>query len=973
MGTKKLTYFLTVLFAAFVFVHAAVAQEFTVSGSVTEAGTSEPLPGISIVIKGTTTGTTTNFDGLYNLRVNNGQTLVFSYIGYKTQEFVVTGNQTLNVQMEVETESLDEVIVVGYGSVRKRDVTGSVASVKPEDFNTGVTTSPSDLIQGKVSGLMITNSSGDPGANSTIRIRGNSSVRSGNDPLIVVDGVPLAGGSIGSGVSLPGLGNSDARNPLNFINPNDIASIDVLKDASATAIYGSRGANGVIIITTKKGSKGKTHVDYNSSFSTGTIARRIPLFSTEEFAAKTTADNKLGADVNGFDTILRTSFSQSHNVAMRGGSDDLVYRLSLSSQDQQGIIKDSGLQKYTANLTATHEFLNDRLIVDANIIIASITDNHVPISNDIGFEGNLMSAALNWNPTRALYKPDGSINQFSLSDPNPLALLAYVDDNSKTQRILNNFAITLKLTNQLNYKMNIGIDQTSSSRETELSNELWRQNVLGLGYAVVSDLNTSSQLYEHTLNYNNTFSQNFRFEGLLGYSYQVFERWGKGISGRGFTYNDVSYINQLQAISQETRNVYSWADPSNELQSFFGRVNFSLYDKVLVTATMRADGSSKFGVNNKYGFFPSMAMAYRLSDESFVPEIFDDLKVRVGWGMTGNQEFPAGASQEQYSITRDGLTRSQFDNPDLRWETSTTYNAGIDFSLLESRLSGSVEYFNKTTVDLLFNADAALPGPSGTRRWQNLDASVINKGLELSLNATLVNGRDFSWDLGGNVSFIENLLDNFSGIVETGGLHGQGMTGTTVQRFANGYPLNVFYTLDFKGLDANGIGIYSDQKEYLGDPNPKTILGLNTRLTYKQLDLSANLNGAFGHYIYNNTFTSVLVASNPSKGRNSSPLSTLPNESDDNAIKASSRYLEKGDFLRLNNMTLGYNVKSAPLFFSSLRFSVTGQNLFVLTSFNGFDPEVNVNKAVAGVPSYGIEYIPYPTARVFTFGLNASF
>ena len=342
-------------------------------------------------------------------------------------------------------------------------------------------------------------------------------------------------------------------------------------------------------------------------------------------------------------------------------------------------------------------------------------------------------------------------------------------------------------------------------------------------------------------------------------------------------------------------------------------------------------------------------------------------------GQTGNQEFPAGASQAQYEITRDGITRSQYDNPDLKWETTSTINLGIDFSLYQSRISGSVEYFNKKTIDLLFNADAAMPGPSGARRWTNLNANVINKGFEVSLSGMIIKGDDVTFSLGGNISLLQNKLNDFSGVVETGLLHGQGISGTPSQRFVSGQPLNVYYMLVFQGLDASGMGIYSESKQYIHDPNPKTILGLVANGTYKNWDLLANFNGAFGHYIYNNTATSVLVVSNPSKGRNTSPLYTLPGESNDNALKASTRYLEKGDYLRLNSLTLGYTLKSSPLIFKSLRFTLTGQNLFVITKYTGFDPEVNVDENINGIPSRGIDYTSYPSARTYTFGISASF
>ncbi|WP_319590799.1 TonB-dependent receptor [uncultured Draconibacterium sp.] len=959
------------LFSAFFMISSAFAQEVTVTGKVVDSQSKEPLPGVSIVVDGTTTGTVTNFDGEYTIDVNTGAVLVYSYIGYSDLQKEVTAGGVMNIELSTSTESLDEVVIVGYGSVKKKDATGAVSSVKTEDFNRGVSSSPSDLIQGKVSGVMITNSSGDPGANTSIRIRGNSSVRSGNDPLIVVDGVPLSGGATTASANV-GIGDSDARNPLNFINPSDIESMDILKDASATAIYGSRGANGVIIITTKKGTSGKNHVEYNASFSAAKAANLIPVYSASEFAAVSPSmDN--GGSVDAMDAIFRTSFSQNHNVAFTGGNADMKYRLSLSAQDQQGVIENTGLEKYTANLTASQDFFDKVLTVDVNMITSQVNDEYAPISNNAGYTGSLISNALAWNPTDVLLNSDGSYNQPSLDLSNPLAMLDMINDNASTLRVLSSMSATLKITPDLTYKLNLGWDMSRSTRGTSISKELFYSGIYEKGTASVNDLYTESKLMEHTLTYNKLYNENFRFNAMAGYSYQVNDRWGKGIYGENFTYEQVDYIDQLQAISQDTRDISSYYDPTSELQSFFGRVNFSLYDKFLVTATMRADGSSKFGSNNNYGYFPSTAVAYRISEESFVPEVFDDLKIRLGWGQTGNQEFPAGASQAQYSITRDGLTRSQFDNPDLKWETSTTYNVGVDFTLFDSKLSGSIEYFNKRTEDLLFYAEAAYPSPSSGKVWTNLDAEVLNTGVEVSLSGRIVETNDFSFDLSANISFLTNELQNFGRIVETGGLHGQGMSGVTSQRFVEGQPLNVFYLLVFEGLDPDGISQYAEGKQYVGDPNPDQILGVSASMRYKNWDLVANFNGAFGHQVYNNTATSILVASNPTKGRNTSPLYVIDGESPDNAISASTRYLEDGDFIRLNNLTLGYTFKDAPWVFERARLSLTGQNLFLITDYSGFDPEVNVNKAVDGVPSFGIDYVPYPNSRTFTFGLNVSF
>lgn len=946
-------------------------QQRTITGKVTSA-TEGPLPGVNIVLQGTTQGAMTNLDGSYTISVPGPQAvLIFSFISYTTQSITVGDKSTIDVVLASAVSALNEVVVTGYGTQRKKDITGAVSNIKSAEFNKGAISNAAQLIAGKAAGVMVTNSSGDPGANASIRIRGNSSVRAGNDPLIVVDGVPLSGGNTTANGDLQNLGNSSARNPMNFINSSDIANIDILKDASATAIYGSRGANGVILITTKQGSTGSNSIEYDGSVSISSIAHKIKLLNASEFKAIAPTQDQ-GGSVDALDAILRTGISQNHNLAFIGGNENLKYRLSLGTQDLQGIVKTSGQKKYTANLNVNQEFFKKRLTLNTGIIYSVVNDSYAPVSRNAGFEGSLIGNALVWNPTRAFTKADGTFDQFSSSDTNPLALLDYFHDKAKTERFLGNMSATLKIFEGLEYKLNLGIDRSNSERTVELSSLLNRQDILGRGYAGVNDLNTNSFLVEHTLNYIKSFN-NIRFTGLLGYSYQTFNRMGKSVSGKDFAFDQVSYIDQLQAISQANRAISSYKDPETELQSYFGRVNLNLHDKFMLTATIRADGSSKFGTNNKYGYFPSVALAYRISEEAFIPKVFNDLKLRFGWGQTGNQEFPAGASQAQYQITRDGLTRSQYDNPDLRWETSTTLNAGIDFSLFNSRITGSVEYFNKKTVDLLFNAEAAMPGPSGARRWTNLDANVTNKGFEIGLNGMLVKTADVTFSIGGNVSFLQNKLTNFSGVVETGILNGQGITGTPSQRFINGQPLNVYYMLIFNGLDDSGVGTYSDSKQYIHDPNPKTILGIVSSATYKNWDLLVNLNGVFGHYVYNNTATSVLVASNPSKGRNTSPLYTLAGESNSNALKASTRYLEKGDYLRLNNLTLGYTLKGNNPIFKSLRFSLTGQNLFCITKFTGFDPEVNVDANINGVPSYGIEYTPYPSARTYTFGISASF
>jgi iron complex outermembrane receptor protein len=544
----------------------------------------------------------TNPDGSYTISVPGPQAvLLFSFISYTTQSITVGAQTTIDVVLVPAVSTLNEVVVTGYGTQRKKDITGAVSNIKSDDFNKGAISNASQLIAGKAAGVMVTNSSGDPGANASIRIRGNSSVRAGNDPLIVVDGVPLSGGNTTADGDLQTLGNSSARNPMNFLNSSDIATIDILKDASATAIYGSRGANGVIMITTKQGAAGANGVEYDGSVSIGSISHKIKLHNAAEFRAIAPTQDQ-GGSVDALDAILQTSISQNHNLAFKGGNENLKYRLSLGIQDLQGIVKTSGQKKYTANLNVNQKFFKNRVTLNTGIIYSVVNDTYAPVSTNAGFEGSLIGNALVWNPTRPFKKADGTFDQFSSSDTNPLALLDYFHDKAKTDRFLGNMSATLKIIEGLEYKVNLGIDRSISERGVELSSLLNRQDILGRGYAGVNDLSSSSYLIEHTLNYSKSFTDKIRFIGLLGYSYQTFNREGKGISGRDFAFNQVSYLDQLQAISQANRNIYSFKDPQTELQSYFGRVNLNLYEKFMLTATIRADGSSKFGANNKYGY-----------------------------------------------------------------------------------------------------------------------------------------------------------------------------------------------------------------------------------------------------------------------------------------------------------------------------------------------------------------------------------
>ncbi|MEZ4828893.1 MAG: SusC/RagA family TonB-linked outer membrane protein [Bacteroidia bacterium] len=959
----------------------------TVTGKVTSSNDGSPLAGATVLVEGTTVGAFTDDQGRYSVNAGSGANLIFSFVGYARQTIAVEGRSVIDVVMEATDATLEEVVVVGYGTVKKKDLTGAVSSIKADDFNAGIIVAPDQLVQGKVAGVQIMTNSGQPGGTATFRIRGNASVRAGNQPLFVVDGVPLDGRTARPDVGLNGIGASPSANPLNFINPNDIESIDVLKDASATAIYGSRGANGVVIITTKRGKAGAPSISYNASVGVSSILKRLDVLTGDEYRATLQDYGLTGGNFGGSEdalgAILRNGITQNYNISINGGNDQGRYRISSSYLDQEGIVQKSGLKKYTSSFNGTYNFLNDRLTIDMNLLASHNREQIAPISNDAGFTGSLIGQALQWFPTRPLRKANGDLDiELGSTTINPLAMLEANDDVANTTNVLASISPSFKITDNLQYKFLYSVNHGNGLRRSQIASWINIQGVEGRGWAAFSNNVLTTQQFTHTLNYNTSLGSNVDLNAVAGYEYMKFENRGMNLSGQDFLTDEIPYNNILQNSSQSSRGIGSFVDPTAELQSFFGRANVNIQGKYLFTATVRADGSSKFGDNNKYGVFPSFAAAWNLANEDFLSgSPFESLKLRAGWGQTGNQEFPAGAAQERYAFGNNGVFNGleNVANPDLRWETSTTLNVGLDFSVANGRIYGSLDYFNRSTTDLLFNFETIQPAPAG-RYWVNLDGEVINSGFEYLINAFIISSDNISWEVGINGAFLTNVLKNYVGpSVLTGALHGQGITGTTVQRLESDQPLNAFYTREWQGIGENGLDILTDNGNtfyYLGDPNPDVLLGITSSFTAGKFSANINFNGAFGHQIYNNTANTILPIGNLNSGRNiaASLLDVDNQENLSNSIKASSRYLEKGDYLKLTNATLAYNL--GDLFngyVKGARVFVTGQNLFVLTNFTGFDPEINVDKQVNGVPSFGIEYAVYPTARSIIAGVSFSF
>ncbi len=988
------------LFALFVAFTGVLTAQTAVNGTVTDADSGDPLIGASVLVTGTTTGTVTDFEGNFTINLPaNAESLTISYTGYSTQVVEINGQTTFNVSLN-SGELLGEVVVVGYGSVRKTDLTGAVTALSEEDFNAGVITSPEELIQGRAAGVQITQTSGEPGAGVNFRIRGTSSVRGNNNPLFVVDGVPLSGENTSADGNVSGLGNTSARNPLNFLNPNDIASIDVLKDASATAIYGSRGANGVVIITTKSGAGDRGALSYNFSVGFASLSRRYDLLNADEFLDAYTDFNGAtaaalldgGTETDWQDEIFRTGMTTNHSLSFGGGDSDGNYRFSVSYMDQEGIVEESGLQRLSARFNGTKKFINDRLTLSTQVTVSDIHDDNVPITTNSGFEGDLLGNILKANPTQPVRRPDGTFNQLSNTEPNPVALLNLYEGFTNTLRMLGNVSADIKIAEGLNFKTVVGLDRSFSSRVDAQSRDLLAgTGVFGIGRLNLNDIQVDNDLWENYFTYTKDLGT-VNFTGLLGYSYQRFERAGKAASYAQFRTSDLDImINNLASANQSTSSVGAIGNNSfrtvDELQSYYTRLNFNVAEKYLFTATVRADGSTRFGGGNRYGVFPSAAFKWRLIEEDFVPAAFSDLGLRIGYGITGNQELPHNLYQtrQRYSDFRfnpgvdniDGgnLSTVAFANPDLKWESTAQINAGIDFGFADNRISGSFDYYRKNTNDLLIQITSAQPAVTPFV-WDNLDADIVNEGVELALNFVAVDKERFGWEVAFNAGYNNNVVQNFSGLINTGQISGQGLTGAFAQRIAEGQPLYAYFLREFGGYDSEGVSVYpnGDFQEFVGaSPLPTLTGGLTNIFRFGNLDLNIFFSGQFGHSIYSNTANAFFTAGSLANGRNVTRDVVGNGEGNLNAPDVSTRFLEKGDFVRLQNVSLGYTVPVSGNVFSNLRFTVAAQNLFVLTGYSGQDPEVSISKPINGVPSIGIDYTAYPRARTVTIGVNASF
>ena len=956
----------------------------TVKGTLIDATTKEALVGANVLIKGTTKGATADANGQYSINVSDDKAvLVFRFLGYDSQEIAVGGRSTIDVSLQSNASSLEQVVVVGYGTQKKTDVTGSVKSVSSEAFNKGIINSPEQLLQGKVAGVNVTSATGEPGGSQGITIRGPGSIRVGSGPLYVIDGLPLDGG-IG-----------------NFLNPSDIEKMDVLKDASATAIYGTRGANGVILITTKKGKAGFSTMNFSTDYAISSLARPLPVLSAADFRTQVGKNGGIledfGSNTDWQNQITRSAITQNHNLSLGGGAKNLTYYASFGAQMQQGILKNNQLDRLSGRMNVTQKFWEDRLIIDANISFSNVVNLRPPIES-------LLGTAISNNPTLPVYEANGTTPAKFLNASNPLITLNLNKDINTANRFIANISPSVKLAKGLVYKLNYGYDNQTAVRDIQsLANLVPQQN----GRLDTYNNSNQNSLVENYLTFNLEEGDHV-FSALLGHSFQKIQYQGRTWSINKFPIVPTEPIYN-PGIGQEltlATNKPAGSATINELQSFFSRLNYQFQDKYLVTATVRADGSSKFGSNNRYGYFPSFSLGWRLSEEPFLKNTsISNLKLRGGWGQTGNQEIPSKITQPLFTASvsgttsypldngssySPGITYSRLANPDIQWEVSTQSNVGLDFAFLNGALSGSVDVFNKVSSNILLEIIPSDPVQPASSVWANVaNMQINNSGVELDLDYKLTTAGGWKYNVGGNLTLIKNEVVNSPyTVIQSGGASGSGLTSATINGYVNGQPIGTFFLKDFTGVDAKGVSTYRDtdgdgivsDKDRIsaGSALPSTQYNFFGNVSYKGFDLSLQFNGVSGNMIYDNTANNAFYKLKISKNNNVIPAAyALANESTSNAAPVSTRYLKDGAFVRLNNTTLGYSFDTQKMginkWISTARLSVTGQNLWIATAYDGYDPEVNKNASDAGISSYGIDYLSYPKAKTIIFGLNLTF
>ena len=1002
----RLKALLTLLVGLFLSI-GAFAQQIAVKGHVKDT-TGEPVIGANVLVKGTTNGTITDFDGNFMLNVPKDAILSVSFVGYKSAE--VKAASTVMVTLEDDSQVLDAVVVIGYGSVKKNDMTGSVTAIKPDKLNKGLITNAQDMMTGKIAGVSVISKGGAPGEGATIRIRGGSSLTAENDPLIVIDGL-----------AMDNKGVKGLANPLSMVNPNDIESFTVLKDASATAIYGSRASNGVIIITTKKGQAGaRPTISYDGNVSVSTVKSTVDVMDGDQFRSfikdiwgeDSEAYSKLGnANTDWQKEIFRPAVSTDHNLTISGGLKNMPYRVSFGYTNQNGIVKTSKFKRYTASVSLAPSFFEDHLKVNANLK-GMIAKNRYA-------DGSAVGSAVSFDPTQSVRSDDpyhqyyfdgyfqwntdaSSLNDdtwkrtFNSNAPgNPVALLEEKDDRAISKSLIGNLELDYKFhfLPDLHAHVNGGMDLSTGKQYTDVSPYSSTNNYYGsYGWEQKDKYNLSLNAY---LQYSKDFTDKHRFDVMAGYEWQHFhdtsdqEYWGlyplsnNVVENRGQRYNNTS----------------SGSATESYLVSFFGRVNYTLLDRYLFTATVRQDGSSRFHKNNRWGLFPSFALGWKLKEEAFLKDVdvLSDLKLRLGYGITGQQninsgDYPYLAVYETnkdgayYPILGEGTTyRPNAYNPDLKWEKTTTYNVGLDFGFLNNRINGAVDYYYRKTTDLL-NSVFVSAGTNFKNKVLSNVGSLENSGIEFSINSKPVVTTDWTWDLGFNITYNKNEItklttgDSENYYVAAGDNIGGGRDMKAMAH-AVGHPASSFYVyqqvydengkpIENEFVDRNGDGtINGDDRYFYKKPTADVLMGLTSRLSYKSWDFSFSLRASLNNYVYNSVEAGGSDC-NPTSvysfgALNNRPLMGVANNIQnlkDNTL-LSDYFVQNASFMKCDNITLGYSFKK--LFGAPIggRVYAAVQNVFTITKYKGLDPEVEK----------GLDNNIYPRPLTTLIGLSLNF
>jgi len=991
---KKSVLWLRNLFLLFSFLSVSLlyGQEMTVKGIVTDAADGSSLPGVTVMIKGSTVGVATDISGNFSLQAKPGDVLVFSFVGYEPQEITITDQTNLVIGLKTAVKFLNELVVIGYGTVKKQDATGSVSVIDDQSFNRGNVISPQEQIIGKIPGVTVTTLGGAPGGNASIRIRGGSSLHASNDPLMVIDGVPI-----------DNTATSGARGTLSMINPDEIESYTVLKDASATAIYGSRASNGVIIITTKKGVPGskKFGLEYSGKIGLSTVPKIYSVLDGDEFRAlvkerypnRPDVDTLLGTQsTNWQKEIYRSAIMTDHNLAFTGSISTMPYRVSVGYLFQDGTIKTDNFQRFSAGLNLSPAFFDNYLKVTVNA-------KYFRESNYFADQGAI-GAAIAFDPTKpvmadnkfggywAWLQPGGTL-PVDQATTNPLALLNLRKDKSVANRFLGNVQIDYKLHffPDLRAVLNLGLDYISTSG-TRVIPEYASWAFFRKGWDTKYNQKKDNRLLDFYLNYvKDVKSIKSKFDVMAGYSYQRF-------FVEANTYNN--------NIPHDT-SYYEWLPIKKEyvLLSFYGRFNYTLMDRYLLTFTLRNDGSSKFAKDDRWGLFPSLALAWKINDEKFLRDskVVSQLKLRLGFGQTGQQDIgdnwypslPLYVESNQFAMYEFGnvyyvTLRPNGYDAGIKWEKTTTWNAGLDFGFLEDRIYGSIDYYLRYTSDLL----NYVPVPAGTNLqnyiWTNV-GDMVNNGVEFAINAKPVVTNDWKWEIGFNTAYNHNEITkltlyedpNYLGYF-IGGISGG--VGNTVQILSVGYAPFDFFVYQqvyddagnpIEGLyvDRNNDGKITDADRYhYKNPSPDFTLGISTSLRYKKWSLAAAGHAMIGNYVYNNVQANRGVYNNLFRPEGPYLGNVTTDVYDINFVNQqylSDYYVQDASFFKLDYLTLGYDFGNLAKNTAHLRLSFTVNNLFTITQYKGIDPEVNLGT------TRGIDNNMYPRSRAFVLGVNLSF